>query len=396
LTRPGCFRGDRMDLELTEEQKLIQETARKFAKAELEPLAARLDEQGDRGAFLENIGKLARLGFMGLNVPEQYGGAGAGVVAFSVAVTEIARACAATAVTVSVNNMVAEVILAVGSEQQKQRHVPRICSGEYLAAGFALTETNAGSDPSSMTTSAMLDGDHWILNGSKIFITSAPYAGVFVVWAVTDKIAPKGKGISCFLVEAGTRGMAVGKEEHKMGQRASATNELIFNDCRIPQDALMGKLNDGFRIATGELAGGRIGIGSLALGVGLAAMDYATAYASQRVQFGRKITDFQGLQWQVADAYTELEAARLLLMNAAYRKESGKSYVKEAAMAKMFASEAANRACYSAIQMLGGYGYIRDYPVERYARDARITTIYEGTSEIQRVIIAREILRSFI
>jgi alkylation response protein AidB-like acyl-CoA dehydrogenase len=385
-----------MDLELTEEQKLIQETARKFAKAELEPLAARLDEQGDRGAFLENIGKLARLGFMGLNVPEQYGGAGAGVVAFSVAVTEIARACAATAVTVSVNNMVAEVILAVGSEQQKQRHVPRICSGEYLAAGFALTETNAGSDPSSMTTSAMLDGDHWILNGSKIFITSAPYAGVFVVWAVTDKIAPKGKGISCFLVEAGTRGMAVGKEEHKMGQRASATNELIFNDCRIPQDALMGKLNDGFRIATGELAGGRIGIGSLALGVGLAAMDYATAYASQRVQFGRKITDFQGLQWQVADAYTELEAARLLLMNAAYRKESGKSYVKEAAMAKMFASEAANRACYSAIQMLGGYGYIRDYPVERYARDARITTIYEGTSEIQRVIIAREILRSFI
>jgi alkylation response protein AidB-like acyl-CoA dehydrogenase len=385
-----------MDLELTEEQKLIQETARKFAKAELEPLAARLDEQGDRGAFLENIGKLARLGFMGLNVPEQYGGAGAGVVAFSVAVTEIARACAATAVTVSVNNMVAEVILAVGSEQQKQRHVPRICSGEYLAAGFALTETNAGSDPSSMTTSAMLDGDHWILNGSKIFITSAPYAGVFLVWAVTDKIAPKGKGISCFLVEAGTRGMAVGKEEHKMGQRASATNELIFNDCRIPQDALMGKLNDGFRIATGELAGGRIGIGSLALGVGLAAMDYATAYASQRVQFGRKITDFQGLQWQVADAYTELEAARLLLMNAAYRKESGKSYVKEAAMAKMFASEAANRACYSAIQMLGGYGYIRDYPVERYARDARITTIYEGTSEIQRVIIAREILRSFI
>jgi alkylation response protein AidB-like acyl-CoA dehydrogenase len=382
-----------MNLELTEEQKLIQETARNFAKAELAPLAARLDEQGDRGAFLANIRKLAHLGFMGLNVSENYGGAGGGVVAFSVAMTEIARACAATAVTVSVNNMVAEVIQAVGSEEQKQRHIPKICSGEYLAAGFALTESNAGSDPSSMTTQAMLDGEQWILNGSKIFITSAPYASLFVVWGVTDRTAPKGKGISCFLVEAGTPGMTVGKEEHKMGQRASATNELIFDDCRIPKEALMGQLNDGFRIATSELAGGRIGIGSLALGVGLAAMDYATAYASQRGQFGHKITEFQGVQWRIADAYTELEAARLLLMNAAYRKESGKSYVKEAAMAKMFASEAANRACYSAIQMLGGYGYIRDYPVERYARDARITTIYEGTSEIQRVIIAREILR---
>ena len=234
-----------------------------------------------------------------------------------------------------------------------------------------------------------------MLNGSKIFITSAPYAGVFVVWAVTDRSAPKGKGISCFLVEAGTPGMVVGREEHKTGQHASATNELIFTDCRIPRDALMGKLNDGFRIAVGELAGGRIGIGSLGLGVGLAAMDYATAYASHRIQFGQKISAFQALQWRIADAYTELEAARLLLMNAAHRKEKGKSFAKEASMAKLFATDAANRACYSAVQMLGGYGYTQDFPVERYARDARITSIYEGTNEIQRVIIAREVLRSF-
>jgi alkylation response protein AidB-like acyl-CoA dehydrogenase len=384
-----------MNFDLTEEQSLIRETARDFARGELEPLAAKLDEQGDRAAFLENLKKLAKLGFMGLNVSQEYGGAGAGVVAFSVAMTEIARACASTAVTVSVNNMVCEVIQAVGSEEQKADYIPRICSGEYSAAGFALTETGAGSDPSSMVTKATLIGDEWSLEGGKIFITSAPYAGVFVVWAVSDKSAPPGKGISCFLVPANAPGLVVGKEEHKMGQRGAATNEVLFYDCRIPKGALMGELNQGLRIATRELAGGRIGIGSLALGVGLAAMDYATRYASERVQFGQKITDFQGVQWKIADAYTELEAARLLLLEAAHRKETGKSYVKEAAMAKMFATEAANRACYSAIQMLGGYGYIRDYPVERYARDVRVTSLYEGTSEIQRLIIAREVLRSF-
>ncbi|HEY5513166.1 MAG TPA: acyl-CoA dehydrogenase family protein [Geomonas sp.] len=384
-----------MDLDLTEEQKLIQDTAREFAAEHLAPLAAKLDQEGDRPAFLANLKKLAELGFMGLNVSDAYGGAEAGVVAFSLAMTEIARACASTAVTVSVNNMVCEVIQAVGSEDQKRSYIPKICSGEFAAGSFALTETGAGSDPSAMTTQAVLDGDQWILNGSKIFITSAPYAGVFVVWAVTDRLAAKGKGISCFLVESGTPGLVIGKEEHKMGQHASATNELVFDDCRIPQSALMGKLNDGFRIAVGELAGGRIGIGSLGLGVGLAAMDSATAYASQRVQFGQKISGFQALQWKIADAYTELEAARLLLMNAAYRKESGKSFAKEASMAKMFATDAANRACYSAVQMLGGYGYVAEFPVERYARDARITSIYEGTNEIQRVIIAREVLRTF-
>ena len=385
-----------MFLELTEEQRLIQDTAREFAKAELDPIAATLDQEGDRPAFLANLRKLAELGFMGLNVKDEYGGAEAGVVAFSVAITEIARACASTAVTLSVSNMVCEVIQAAGSEAQKEAYIPKICSGEFSAGAFALTETGAGSDPSGVATQAVLDGDQWVLNGSKIFITSAPYAGVFVVWAVTDRSVPEGKGISCFLVEGGTPGLVIGKEEHKTGQHASATNELLFEDCRIPKDALMGKLNDGFRIAVGELAGGRIGIGSLGLGVGLAAIDYATQYSTERTQFGQKISNFQAIQWMIADTYTELEAARLLLMNAAFKKEQGKPFAKEASMAKMYATEAANRACYKAVQILGGYGYTVDFPVERYARDARITTIYEGTNEIQRTIISREILRSIV
>ena len=384
-----------MNLDLNEEQKLIQQTAREFAEVELAPTAAQLDQGGDQQPFFDNLLKLAELGFMGLNVREEYGGTEAGVVAFSVALTEVARACASTAVTLSVNNMVCEVIQTVGSEEQRQQYIPRICSGEYLAGAFALTEVGAGSDPAAMTTSAVRDGEEWVLNGSKIFITSAPYAGVFVVWAVTDKDARKGKGISCFLVEQQAPGLSIGKKEEKMGQNASATNELVFSDCRIPQSALMGKLNDGFRIAVSELAGGRIGIGSLALGVGLAAIDCATRYALERKQFGQKLSDFQSTQWKIADSYTELEAARLLLMSAAFQKEQGRSFARAASMAKLFASESANRACYEAIQIHGGYGYTRDFPVERYARDARITSIYEGTSEIQRLIIARDILQGF-
>ncbi len=384
-----------MYLDLTEEQKLIQDTARDFAIAELEPVAAELDRGGDDSVFYANLRKLAELGFMGLNVSDEYGGSEAGVIAFSVAMTEIARACSSTAVTVSVNNMVCEVIQAIGNEEQKKNYIPKICNGTYPAGAFALTEPGAGSDPAGMTTTAVLQGDEWVLNGSKIFITSGTCAGVFVVWAVTDTAAPKGKGISLFLVEAGAPGLQVGKKEEKMGQNASATNELLFQDCRIPKSALMGELNNGFRVAVGELAGGRIGIGSLGLGIGLAAMDYATRYALERKQFGRTISEFQAIQWKIADAYTELEAARLLLMNAAFKKEQGRSFSKEASMAKVFATEAANHACYEAIQILGGYGYTADYPVERYARDARITTIYEGTSEIQRLIIARQILSDF-
>jgi len=383
-----------MNLELNEEQKLIQETARAFAKAELEPIAARLDQVDDQPAFLGNLKKLAGLGFMGLNISEEYGGTQAGMVAFSVAITEIARACASTAVTVSVNNLVCEVIQSVGSEAQKKTYIPKICSGEFSAGCFALTEPGAGSDPAAMTTSAVLDGSEWVLNGSKRFITSAPYAGVFVVWAVTNKVVPKGKGISCFLVDAGTPGLLVGNAEKKMGQHASATNEVLFEECCIPKEALLGNLNDGFRVAVGELTGGRVGIGSLALGIGLAAMDYATKYAHERVQFDQKVTKFQAIQWMIADAYTELEAARLLLMQAAFKEEQGQSFTKEAAMAKMYATEAANRACYAAIQMAGGYGYSKEFPLERYARDVRVTSIYEGTNEIQRTIIAREILKN--
>lgn len=381
-----------MNLDLSEEQKLIQDTAKDFAAAELEPAAAELDRGGDDAVFYRNLGKLAELGFMGLNIKDQYGGSEAGAVAFSLAITEIAKACASTAVTVSVNNMVCEVIQALGTEEQKQHFIGKICSGEYLAGAFGLTEPGAGSDPAGMATTAVRDGDDWILNGTKLFITSGSFAGVFVVWAVTDPGAPKGKGISLFLVEAGTPGLVVGKREDKMGQHASPTNEILFQDCRIPGTALMGKVNGGFRAAVTELAGGRIGIGSLALGLGFAAMDRASRYALERSQFGKKIADFQAIQWKIADRYTELEAARLLLMNAAFKKEQGRPFAKEASMAKVFATESANRACYDAIQIFGGYGYTKDFPIERYARDARITTIYEGTSEIQRLIIAREIL----
>ena len=384
-----------MDLDLSAEQRLIQETAREFAAAELAPVASALDVGGDRQPFFANLKKLAELGFMGLNVRQEYGGAEAGVVAFSLAVTEIARACASTAVTVSVTNMVGEIIQAVGSEAQRRAYLPPLCSGDYAAGAFALTEPGAGSDPAAMTTTAVADGEGWVLNGSKIFITSAPYAGIFVVWAVTDRQAPKRKGISCFLVEAGTAGLQIGRAEEKLGQHASATCEVLFQDCRLPADALLGTLNDGFRVAVGELAGGRIGIGSLALGIGLAAMETATRYALERKQFGRPIADFQAIQWKIADAHTELEAARLLLMNAAWQKEQGRLYARQASMAKLYASEAANRACYEALQIFGGYGYTREFPVERYARDARVTTLYEGTSEIQRLIIAREVLHSF-
>ncbi|MGB3224233.1 MAG: acyl-CoA dehydrogenase family protein [Desulforhopalus sp.] len=384
-----------MYLDLSEEQKLIQDTARDFAKTELAPVAAELDQDGDDSRFYDNLKKLAELGFMGLNIKDDFGGTEAGSVAFSVAMTEVARACASTAVTVSVNNMVNEVIQALGNDEQKNKYIRKICSGEYQAGAFALTEPGAGSDPAGMTTTAVLDGDEWVLNGSKIFITSGSFAGVFVVWAVTDPAARKGKGISLFLVEAGTKGLIVGKKEKKMGQHASPTNELLFQDCRIPADALMGKLNDGFRAAVTELAGGRIGIGSLALGLGLAAMDQATQYSLERSQFGKKISEFQAIQWKIADMYTALEASRLLLMNAAFKKEQGRAFAKEASMAKLFATEAANKACYEAMQIFGGYGYTSDFPIERYARDARITTIYEGTSEIQRLIIAREILNEF-
>ena len=385
-----------MHLQLSEEQQFIQDTARRFATEELLPIAEKLDAGEGRDLLLANLQKLADLGFMGLNINGDYGGTEAGSIAFSVALTELGRACASTAVTVSVTNMVAEVIQACGTEQQKQNYLPKLCSGEYPAGGFCLTESVAGSDPAGMKSRAIKQGDSWILNGTKLYITSAEYAGLFVVWAVTDAEAAKGKGITCFLVEADNPGLSIGKAEHKMGQRGSSTNEVLFTDCRIPADAVLGAENQGFKIAVGELAGGRIGVGSFALGIGLAAMDYARQYITERQQFGQAISNFQGLQWMLADRYTELEAARLLLMQAASRKDQGLSFSKEASMAKVFSSEKANAACYTALQLLGGNGYSAEYPLERWSRDARITSIYEGTSEIQRIIIARELLNEIL
>jgi alkylation response protein AidB-like acyl-CoA dehydrogenase len=383
-----------MQFSLSEEEYLIQDTARKLAEDKIAPLAEALDRGEGREAFLANLKMLAENGYMGLNVSAEHGGTEAGTVAFALAVEEIGRACAATGVTVSVSNMVAEVIQAVGSNEQREAYLPKLTDGTYSAGAFCLTEAGAGSDPSAMKTRAVLDGNHYVLNGTKLYITSAEYAGVFVVWAVTDPDAPKGKGITCFLVEADTPGLVIGKAEKKMGQTGSATNEVVFQDCRVPTSAVMGKENDGFRIAVGELAGGRIGIASLALGIARAAMERAKAYVAERRQFGRAIADMQGVQWMIADRETELEAARLLILQAAALKDAGKPFAREASMAKLFSSEAAQSATYSALQLHGGAGYIQDYPLERFARDARITTIYEGTSEIQRLIIAREAMKA--
>jgi butyryl-CoA dehydrogenase len=306
--------------------------------------------------------------------------------------TEIGKGCASTAVTMSVTNMVNEVILEFGTDEQRKKYIPKLCSGEYAAGCFGLTENSAGSDPLSMRTTAVKDGNEYIINGSKIFITSAEYGGIVIVWTVTNKEVRRDKGLSAFIVERGTPGYTVGKSEHKMGQKGSATNEISFTDCRVPARNLLGRENDAYRIAMMELAGGRIGIGSLAVGIGLAAMEFATAYAKERVQFGEPIANFEAIQWMIADSFTELEAARLLVLQAAFLKEKGRPFRKEASMGKLFATEAACRACDKAVQILGGYGYVSEYPVERFYRDVRVTRLYEGTSEIQRLVIAKMIL----
>jgi len=382
-----------MHFALTEEEILIRDTARRIAAEKLEPLAETLDRGEGRAELLQNLKLLAENGFMGLAIRGEYGGAEAGAAAFALSIEEISYGCASTGATTSVTNMVGEVIQAVGTPEQKALHLPRLADGTYPAGGFCLTEAGAGSDPAGMKLRARRDGDDYVLDGEKIYITSGDFAGVFVVWAVTNPDAPKGKGISCFLVEKGTPGLSIGKAEKKLGQHGSATNTVIFENCRVPASALMGRENDGFRIAVGELAGGRIGIASVALGIARAAMDKAKAYVKERRQFGQAIADFQGIQWMIADRETDIEAARLLILNAAAKKDRGEPYAKEASMAKLFASEAAHRCTDTAVQLFGGAGYIRDYGVERHLRDARITRIYEGTSEVQRLIIARETLR---
>ncbi|MFV2091466.1 MAG: acyl-CoA dehydrogenase family protein [Hyphomicrobiales bacterium] len=385
-----------MNFEPSEEQVLIRQTARQIGERHLAPVAQALDNGQGHDDLLANLQRLAEAGFMGLNLPAELGGTQAGTVAYALSIEELGRVCASTTVTVSITNMVGEVICACGSDAQKSRHIPKLCDGTYPAASFCLTEAGAGSDPSAMTTSARRDGNEWVLNGTKQYISSAQFAGLFVVWAVTDPAAKKGKNISCFLVEPSTPGVVIGKPEAKMGQHGSITNPVSFDDCRLPADALMGRENDGFRTAVAELAGGRIGVAALALGISRAAMDAARAYVLERSQFGKKIADFQGIQWMIADRETELEAARLLILQAASLKDAGRPFATAASMAKLFATEAAQRATYAALQLHGGAGYLKDLPLERYARDARITTIYEGTSEIQRLIIARALLHETV
>ncbi len=382
-----------MDFALTETEELIQKTARDYAEKKLLPVAAEID-QSERFPFDELRG-LAELGLMGVNVPASLGGAEAGAVAYALSMIEVARGCASTAVTMAVTNMVAEIICRYGTDAQRAEHVPRLTSGDYVAGSFALSEPGAGSDPASMQTTAAAMADGFVLNGSKAWVTSGAHAGVLVVWART---APRethagAKGISCFLVERHTPGMTVGAPEKKMGLRGSNTVAITFEDCRVTAGALLGQLHRGFEVAMTALDGGRIGISAQAIGIASAALEEATSYARDRRQFGHPIADFQAIQWMLADSRTELDAARLLCLRAAQRKLQGQPFTRESAMAKLFASEAAHRICDRALQVHGGYGFVRDFAIERHVRDVRVTRIYEGTSEIQRSVIARNVLR---
>ncbi len=379
-----------MDFKLTPEQEMIRDMVRDFTEKNIKPVATLYDEE--KQFPYQNLKRMAELGLMGMNIPVEFGGAEVGVVAHSLAITEIAKGCASHAVTASVTNMVAEVIFEFGKEEIRRKHVLKLCNGEYPAGAFAITEPHTGSDAANIRTTAIRQNNTYILNGSKTLITSGEASGITVTWAVTDQNAKKGKGISAFVIEKGTPGFIIGKTEEKMGHRASQTNELIFDNCVVPSDCLLGKEGEGFKIAMMELDGGRIGIGSLALGVGFAAIDFATEYVKEREAFNKPLSSFEAIQWMIADSYTELEAAQLLVLRAAFLKETHQPFTKEASMAKLFATETARNVAIRAVQMLGGYGYTKDYPVERYLRDIIGTTLYEGTSEVQRLVIARDIL----
>jgi alkylation response protein AidB-like acyl-CoA dehydrogenase len=380
-----------MDFKLTPEQEMIRDMVRDFTEKNIKPVASQIDEE--KQFPHQNLKRMAELGLMGMNIPVEFGGSEVGVIAYSLVITEIAKGCASHAVTTSVTNMVAEVILEFGQEEIKRKHLPRLCNGQYPAGSFAITEPHTGSDAANIRTTAIRKNDTYVLNGSKTLITSGEASGVTVTWAVTERNAKKGKGISVFVVEKGTPGFIVGKAEEKMGHRASQTNELIFDNCVIPATCLLGKEGEGFMIAMMELDGGRIGIGSLAVGVGFAAIDFATDYVKERQAFGKPLSTFEAIQWMIADSYTELEAAQLLVLRAASLKENKQPFTKEASMAKLFATETARNVTIRAVQMLGGYGYTKDYPVERCLRDIIGTTLYEGTSEVQRIVISREILK---
>lgn len=381
-----------MDFELTEAQSLIQTTARDYASRVIAKAAPAIDR--DERIPPEVLRGLAELGMMGVNVPAALGGAEAGAVAYALAMMEVGSGCASTAITMAVTNMVGEVISRFGSDAQRDLYVPRLTSGEYPAGAFALSEPEAGSDAGGLRAVAARTEDGFVLNGAKSWITSGSIAGIFVVWARTgDPVTlPGHRGISCFLVERNNPGLQIGKPESKMGLRGSSTVQVQLDNCRVPEGALLGDLHQGFRIAMMALDGGRIGVSAQAIGIATAALDEAVAYARERRQFGRPIADFQAIQWMLADSRTELDAARMLCLRAASLKEAGRPFSTEAAMSKVFSTEAAGRICDRALQVHGGYGYVREFAAERHVRDVRVTRIYEGTSEVQRVVISRALL----
>ncbi len=380
-----------MDLALTEEQRLLRDMVHDFATREVEPVAAALDREHRFPAEL--VRRMGELGLMGMMVPEAYGGAGLDTVAYVVAMEEINRACASTGVIMSVNNsLVCDPILHFGTEAQRRRWLPRLATGEWLGC-FALTEPNNGSDAAAARTEARLEGGgRWRINGAKQFITNAPQADLCLFFAQTDQ-SLGARGITAFVVEKGTPGYAVGRVDDKLGITASHSAEVLFQDLVLPDEQRLGEVGEGFRIAMKTLDGGRIGIAAQALGIHRACLEESVRYAKQRTAFGQPIASFQAIQWMIADMATELEAARLLTWRAATLKDQGARFTKEASMAKLFASEAANRAATRCVQIHGGYGYVKEFAAERHFRDARITEIYEGTSEIQRLVIAGWLLK---
>jgi butyryl-CoA dehydrogenase len=378
-----------MDFELAEEQQMVRETTRAFVEREVKPVASRLDREAIYPSEL--VKRLSELGLMGILVPQEFGGSGMDLLSCVVAMEEISKAWASLAVAMSVqNSLVCAPIARFGSAAQKKKYLPSLARGERLGC-YALTEPGSGSDAGSIQTRAKRVGGDFVLNGNKIFTTNGNRADLAIVYAVTDPAKGK-KGISAFIVEKNSPGFVVGKLEDKLGLRSSDTASLLFEDCRVPGENLLGTEGEGFTIALATLDGGRIGIAAQALGIAQGCLEESVAYAQQRRQFGRAIAEFEAIQWMLADMATEIDAARLLTYRAAWLAEQGRTFTKEAAMAKLFASEAANRAAYKAIQIFGGYGYTKEFAVERFFRDARITTIYEGTSEIQRLVIARRLI----
>jgi len=379
-----------MTFQLTDEQLMIQAMVREFSRKVIQPTAMERDRTKEFPA--DNLSQMTELGLMGMMVPTEFGGEGTDTISYALALSEIAYSCASTAVVMSVHNsIVCESLVRYGNSDQKKRFLKMLTSGEKIGA-FAMTEPHAGSNPAAQSTSAVRDGDAYIINGTKRFITTGKNAGLIIVTAKTDE-TQRHKGISAFIVEQGTPGLIVGNVEDKMGLCASDTADLIFETCRIPANNLLSAEGDGFRIAMTALDSGRIGIAAQSVGVGQAALDAAVKYAKDRTQFGQSISKFQGLRWMIADMATDIEASRQLMLSAAAQKDTGKNYTAQASMAKLFASEAVNRVTAQALQIHGGYGFIKDYAVERFYRDARVFTIYEGTSEIQRVVISNHILK---